>query len=163
MTIDERRGTPLTYLAVACTATLALLALASCATPTASGDSPDGSPVSSGPLPPGGGQSGDPSAPNVVSTEPAVDLHPQRWSTARPVHGRPEVLVRGTLSGGPPCAVLGRVDVDETTERVTITVWVGRRPGAACDGPQAETAFPYLTRVRLAHPVAGRVVHDGAS
>jgi hypothetical protein len=45
---------------------------------------------------------------------------------------------------------------------VTVTVWVGRRPEAACDGPQPDLGYPYVTRVRLEAPLDGRGLHDGA-
>lgn len=145
-----------------------LLALTACAqTSGGNGDqaapgAPDSGVVSSGPLPPAGASPGTPSA-NVVTPEPAVDLHPERWNRVEPVPGTPEVLVHGSLTGGPPCAVLGRVEVDESPDRVTITVWVGRRADAKCDGPQPEIGYPFVTRVTLAAPLGEREVRDGAA
>jgi hypothetical protein len=115
--------------------------------------------VSSGPQPP---VTTTPEA-NEVVPEPAVGLAAVRWDRVEPVLGAPELLVHGTLQGGPPCAVLSRVDVAETVSAVTVTVWVGRRPEAACDGPQPELGYPYVTRVRLEAPLGRREVRDGAS
>jgi hypothetical protein len=114
--------------------------------------------VSSGPQPP---VTTAPEA-NEVVPEPAVGVAAVRWNRVEPVRGSPELLVHGTLQGGPPCAVLSRVDLAETAHVVTVTVWVGRRPGAACDGPQPELGYPYVTRVRLEAPLGGREVRDGA-
>lgn len=144
-----------------------LLALAACVQ-SAGGDANQAEPgapgsgvVSSGPLPPSS-TSPEPSTPNVVSPEPAVELHRERWTSVEPVGGTREVLVHGALTGGPPCAVLGRVEVAESRDQVTITLWVGRREGAKCDGPQPEIAYPFVTRVALAAPLGEREVRDGA-
>lgn len=144
-----------------------LLALAACAQNFGSNGNqgepagPDTGVVSSGPLPSSSSTAGSPT-PNVVSPEPAVDLHRERWVSVKAVGGR-EVLVHGSLTGGPPCAVVGRVEVAESQKRVTITLWVGRRQGAPCDGPQPEVAFPFVTRVTLAAPLGEREVRDGAA
>jgi hypothetical protein len=128
------------------------------------GDVSSSGTVSSGPMPAGPtGPEGWASGWNVVSPEPAVDLRPERWSDAQPVPGEPEVLVRATLTSGPPYAVLGRVDVVETADSVTITLWVGRRENARGDGPQAALGYPLVTRVRLAAPVGTRQLRDGAA
>ena len=58
--------------------------------------------------------------------------------------------------------MLGRVDLKETADAVTVTLWVGRRPGADCSGPQAGLGFPIVTAVDLHAPLAHRAVHDGA-
>jgi hypothetical protein len=114
--------------------------------------------VSSGPQPPVSTTPG----PNEVVPEPALGLVAVRWQRAEPVRDSRELLVHGTLQGGPPCAVLSRVDLAETTTTVTVTVWVGRRPGAVCDGPQPDLGYPYVTRARLKAPLGGRELHDGA-
>jgi len=145
-----------------------LLALAACAENSggngnqAEPGAPDSGVVSSGPLTPGPPSSASPS-PNVVTPEPAVDLRRTRWTSVEPADGGREVLVHGTLTGGPPCAVVGRVDVAETPERVTITLWVGRREGADCDGPQPQVGYPFVVRVALDAPLGGRQVRDGAA
>lgn len=117
--------------------------------------------VSSGPMPPGTATPSEP-ADNEVVPEPAVNLVAVPWQRAEPGAGRAELLVHGTLRGGPPCAVVSRVDVAEAADTVTVTVWVGSRPGASCDGPQPELAYPYVTSVTLDAPLAGREVEDGA-
>ena len=117
--------------------------------------------VSSGPMSPGTTTPSDPPA-NEVVPEPAKNLVAVPWQRAEPVAGRAELLVHGTLRGGPPCAVVSRVDVAEAADAVTVTVWVGSRPGAACDGPRPELAYHYVTSVTLDAPLAGRAVEDGA-
>jgi hypothetical protein len=100
--------------------------------------------------------------PNEVVPERALGLVAVRWERAEPVRDSRELLVYGTLQGGPPCSVLSRVDVAETANTVTVTVWVGRRSGAACEGPQPDLGYPYVTRVRLKAPLDGRQLRDGA-
>jgi hypothetical protein len=136
-----------------------MLAGACAATPA----TPPSGPVSSGPLPrPDPGATLSEEA-NPVSPEPADDLHRERFAKVEPVAGRPSVRVFGTLTGGPPCAVLGRVAVEETADAVTLTVWAGRRAGSSCDPPDAQLAFPYVTTVALQAPVGDRTVRDGAA
>ena len=63
--------------------------------------------------------------------------------------------------GVAPCSVIGRVDVAETPERVTITLFGGRdpRPGrVAC----IELAVYQEVVVDLAAPVGARAIADGA-
>jgi hypothetical protein len=65
-------------------------------------------------------------------------------------------------SGIAPCSVLGRVDVSERPDRVTITLYVGREPipePVAC----IEIAAYYEVVVELSSPLAGRPVDDGAA
>ena len=68
--------------------------------------------------------------------------------------------MRGTASIA--SAVIGRADVVETANQVTITLWVGPRPDADCDGPQKMTQFPFVIDVELREPLGGRTVIDGA-
>ena len=156
----------LTTLAVLAALAVVVVAVGGCSGPRAAavpgGPATSGGDgvVSSGPMPPVS------AAPSETATEvvpePAEDLVAVRWHRAEPVGGRAELLVRGTLTGGPPCAVVSRVDVAEASTVVTVTVWVGRRPGADCSGPQVEVGFPYVTRVALAAPLGTREVRDGA-
>jgi hypothetical protein len=125
------------------------LAASSC-----SGGSPKGSPpMSSSSTPPS-------TRPNEVTPEAAVDLRKVPWTRVEP--GADALRVYATLTGGPPCAVLGRVDVKETADSVTVTLWVGKRPGADCSGPQAGLGFPMVTTVDLKAPLGQRKVRDGA-
>ena len=100
--------------------------------------------------------------PNEVIPEAAVDLRKVPWTRVEPAAGGHRLRVFATLTGGPPCSVLGRVDLKETADAVTVTLWVGRRPGADCSGPQAGLGFPIVTAVDLHAPLAHRAVHDGA-
>jgi hypothetical protein len=126
----------------------------------ASREPPSSGTMSSGPLPP---SSGGAETANVLRPEPAVGLSRHRWSRVEPVPGGSDILVYGTLSSGPPCSVLARVDVSEGEADVVLTVWTGRRRGADCRGPQQQLAYPFVTRVRLHAPLNGRRVVDGAA
>jgi hypothetical protein len=120
---------------------------------------PSSGPVSSGPISPGPPAS--PGPPLIMPT-PAENIRPVRWNRVEAVPGGNDVLVHGTMTPGPPCAVLAKIDVRETTSTVTITVWVGQQPGADCTGPQPQVAMPFVTRVRLSSPLAQRRAVDGA-
>ena len=101
--------------------------------------------------------------PNEVTPEPAVDLRPVPWARAEPIEDGRRVRLHATLTGGPPCAVLGRVDLRETADAVTATLWVGRRPDADCDGPQRQIGFPIAVTVELGAPLGRRPIRDGAA
>jgi hypothetical protein len=100
--------------------------------------------------------------PNEVTVEPAVDLHAEPWTNVESSPDSRQLRIHATLTGGPPCAVLGGVDVRETAEDVTVTLRVGRRPGADCDGPQRAIGFPIVVTVDLKEPLGRRPIHDGA-
>jgi hypothetical protein len=149
-------------------ATLTLLiAGASCAQPSAPGSSEPPPEVTSSALPerPSLGPSGIPSAmrPNVAQPDKRVtDLKPVRWSRVTPIAGR-QIEVHYTITGRGDCAALGRVDVVETATDVTVTVLVGRLPGADCSGPQPQLAASIMTVVTLAKPLGSRKATDGAA
>ena len=115
--------------------------------------------VSSGPLPP---PSSAPMGPNPVTPEPVRDARKQAFSKAGAGASDHTVRVEGLLVGGPPCNVIGRADVNETTSQVTITLWAGPRRDAPCDGPQPTIEFPFVLEVALKQPLGGRTVVDGA-
>jgi hypothetical protein len=125
-------------------------------------------------LPPAPPSAGPPSAddpeqappstrPNEVQPEAASDLRRVRWSRAEVTRDGRRLRVHTTLTGGPPCTVLGRVDTRESASTVTITLWAGRRRGEDCGGRQPQVGFPIVVTVDLAAPLAGREVRDGAA
>jgi hypothetical protein len=84
---------------------------------------------------------------------------PTPWVKATP-QGSRTLLVR-FWSGVEPCYVLDRVEVEESDERVTITLFVGSDPEAdavAC----IELAQLKAVKVSLEAPVGDRKVIDGA-
>lgn len=100
--------------------------------------------------------------PNPASPEPAVGLRRQRFARVTSDAKSRRLQIQTTFSGGPPCTVLGRVDVEETDSAVTVTLWVGRRRGARCDGPRSAVGYPVVVSVRLRTPLGERPVRDGA-
>lgn len=104
---------------------------------------------------PGGGQ------PKRVEPVPgATDLHKHAFQSSAPAGGQ-SLAVR-FWNGVEPCYVLGRVDVTETAEKVTITLWTGLGPGAAgmaC----IQMASYYEVIVPLQAPLGTRTVVDGAA
>jgi hypothetical protein len=131
----------------------------------AGGPDDSGAPPSVPPPPPPTGQPDDePLAsmrPNEVAVEPAVGLRRVPWTLVEAV-GTHRLRIHTVLEGGPPCAVLGRVDVHEDADAVRVTLWIGRRPDARCDGPQRAVGFPIAVTVDLRAPLGTRRVHDGA-
>jgi hypothetical protein len=90
----------------------------------------------------------------------ATDLRKQTFQSTAP-SGAQSLAVR-FWSGVEPCYVLGRVDVAEAADRVTITLWTGSAPGTAgmaC----IQMAGYYEVIVQLQAPLGGRAVVDGAA
>lgn len=102
-----------------------------------------------------------PAQPQRVEPVPgATDLRKQAFQSTAPA-GAQSLAVR-FWNGVEPCYVLGRVDVTETTDKVTVTLWTGTGPGAAgmaC----IQMAGYYEVIVRLQAPLGGRTVVDGAA
>jgi len=104
-----------------------------------------------------------PAGMNHATPDPAaVDLKKTRFDQATAGAGS-ELIVQYTAAGRAECAKLGRVDVVESTDAVTVTVLLGRAPGADCTGPQPMIAAIFQTTVTLKAPLGTRPVHDGAS
>ena len=106
-------------------------------------------------IPPVGNQ------PKRVEPAPgATDLRKhvfQSWAPA----GAQSLAVR-FWNGVEPCYVLGRVDVAETADRVTLTLWTGLGAGStgmAC----IQMAAYYEVIVQLQAPLGTRTVVDGAA
>jgi hypothetical protein len=126
--------------------------------PSAPGpDTPVGTTV---PPPSGGGDPSIPGSPQRVSPSPtAVDLRPQPFESARAAGST--VLVRFS-NGVAPCSVLGRVDVQEAADRVTITLYVGREPTPEPVACIALAAY-YEVVVDMSSPLGDRTIVDGAA
>jgi hypothetical protein len=104
---------------------------------------------------PGGGQ-----PKRVQPVAGATDLRKQPFQSAAPA-GAQALAVR-FWSGVEPCYVLGRVDVTETADKVTVTLWTGSGPGTAgmaC----IQMAGYFEVIVQLQAPLGGRPVVDGAA
>ena len=145
---------------------LAVSALAACgdgepaggASPSAppASDSPTSSPPGSAPgtAPPDGGGL-------LVSPRPGMaDANPVGWDTYA-VSDDERTLTFTFYSGVEPCYVLDRVEVDETDELVTVTLFVGSDP-AAGDVACIEIAQLMKVEVQLDAPLGDRDVADGA-
>ena len=92
----------------------------------------------------------------------AVDLQPVRWDRATAGAGR-DLDIHYTITGRAECHTLGRVDVAETAQSVTVTLRIGRLPTANCGGPQPMIAMTGVTTVTLGAPLGTRAVRDGAA
>ena len=114
------------------------------------------------------GCGGDPAAPDQTYVEVAPrpiagQAAPRPWDEAVPSADGTQVSVRW-WSGVEPCTVLADVQVEETPERVVITVFEGpdqapdAEPVACIDIAQAKQ-----TTVQLAAPLADRPVVDGST
>lgn len=109
--------------------------------------------VPAGP-PPGGD-------PQRVSVTPgATSLQKRVFETAFS-SGASSVAVRW-WDGVEPCAVLGRVDVAESADKVTVTLWTGIGPGAERMSCIAMAVYKE-TIVPLSAPLGSRTIVDGAA
>jgi hypothetical protein len=138
-----------------------LLTAMACGTPSQGSGGDRGDEISSSVTP---RPTGLPSAmrPNQVQPDSrAVDLRPVRWNRVDPA-GR-QLTVHFTTTGRGGCRVLGRVDLVETAQTVTVTLLVGRLPNADCGGAQPQLAAPTTTVVTLGQPLGRRPVRDGAA
>ena len=68
------------------------------------------------------------------------------------------LVVQYTAGGLANCSKLGRVDVTETDQAVTVKVMLGQAPGADCTGPQPMIAATFQTVVELKAPLGARKV-----
>jgi hypothetical protein len=142
---------------------VALLFMAAACGETPSGSSAQpqqpvsGPPSSGGPASPG--QPGaTPSA--VTPVGDTLEPHKVQWLSAEPT-GDGTALVITWWSGVEPCTVLDRVDVAESADQVTVTLWEGRdrrHPDAMC----IAIAVKKQTTVKLSAPLGHRKVVDGA-
>jgi hypothetical protein len=89
----------------------------------------------------------------------ATNLHTHAFELAA-ASGPQSLLVR-FWDGIEPCSVLGRVDLVEAADKVTVTLWTGVGPGAANLSCVA-IAQQKETLVALAAPLGARSVVDGA-
>ena len=78
----------------------------------------------------------------------------------RVVRAAGTALVVEVQVGGRPCDAVTDVEVDESSERVRLTVWAGPVAGAECTGQPALLGTARV-RVRLAEPVGERDVIQG--
>ena len=111
-------------------------------------------PTTTLPGPPPGGN------PQRVQVTPgATSLQKRTFESASPA-GASSVAVRW-WDGVEPCTVLGRVDVSEAADKVTITIWTGIGPGAEQMACVAMAVYKE-TIVSLSAPLGGRTIVDGA-
>jgi hypothetical protein len=139
---------------LAMVATVALLA--GCAERASVGANPGpDSPVTGSPAP--GPTVPAPTALEVTPRSGLLKPRPHMWQRAKPVGPR---TVRVEFYGGvEECEGLARVETDYGPEDVTITLFVGRVPGAeVC----IEIAVLKAVTVELDEPLRGRDIVDGA-
>lgn len=99
--------------------------------------------------------------PALTSPRPGmVDVKPIGWETAERV-GDGTTLLVSYWSGVEPCAVLDRVEVEETPDSVTVTLFQGADPRARTQ-VCIEIAEYRAVEVDLAAPLGDRPVVDGA-
>jgi hypothetical protein len=138
---------------------VAALAAVACATTSPSVAGGPDRPVSTS-LPPT--PSGPPITlkPKIVTAQPGLrNVVPLQWLQAMPSPDGRTLIV--SFWGG-PCMGVDHVDVDETPDTVTVSVYQGTPPslaGSACP----EIAMLMAVRVPLASPLGGRPVVDGNS
>jgi hypothetical protein len=99
---------------------------------------------------------------HAVPDPSVVDLRKTRFDRVTAGTGN-DLVVQYTAGGKADCAKLGRIDVAETDDAVTVTVQLGRLPAAQCGGAQPMIAASFETTVTLKAPLGSRQVRDGAS
>lgn len=110
--------------------------------------------------PPGVSQPSD-DQPELVTPRPGMaDVRPRPFEDVR-VLGDGATLRVTYWSGVEPCYVLDHVEVEETDERVTVTLHEGHDPAQA-DTACIEIAVQKTVDVRLERPLGDREVVDGA-
>ena len=134
-------------------ASVLLLALASCARPTPVTPGGPDPPVISTPRTPVPG----PTALRVSPRPGLVDVRPHPWERAERVG--PARLRLEFYGGVEECEGLNRVEVEESKDAVTVTLFVGRVPSAeVC----IEIAVLKSVTVLVDGPISGREIVDGA-
>ncbi len=134
---------------------LVALALVGCAergAPRAAPDQPTGTIVDpSEPIP-------SPSPRIVPPREGLVNLHPQPWDDAKPLDDR--TLLVTFYGGVEACYGVDRVEVEESDDAVTITLFTGTVPG---DQVCIELAEFQGVEVTLDEALGDREIVDGAA
>lgn len=105
----------------------------------------------------------EPTGPGYTLVEPRpgmAGVHPIGFERARPL-GDGSTLRVIFWGGVEPCSVLDSVEVEETDERVTITLYEGYDPDAG-DVACVEIALKKAVDVTLSRPLGGRTLIDGA-
>jgi hypothetical protein len=109
-------------------------------------------------VPPGA----EPPQPVLVAPRAGLaGLRPHPFEEATPIGDGRTLRVR-FWGGVAPCFVLGRAELLERADAVTVTLFAGSdpaRPDAVC----IELAVLMATDVRLSAPLGGRLVRDGAA
>lgn len=120
---------------------------------------PDDTPIS--PDEPVTGPTDEPGPEPATPVPDAVDPRPVS-AAGYEVTGDGSVLRIHWWAGIPPCTVLDRIDVTETDDAVTVTVWLGSDP-AEPDAYCIEIAKRWWAEVTLERPLGTRPVIDGPS
>ncbi len=111
---------------------------------------------------PGGEAPGPPAPEQATKVEPReglVDTRSIPWASVVPVDGDQTMLEVAWWSGNQACNGLDRIDVEETDEVVTITVFAGRDPdNEIC----TEEALLVSSVVELSTELGPRSIADGA-
>ena len=139
---------------------VALSTFSACGSPTSSGSSPAASApdtsVSSDNMTADPGHDPRGKAEERKPEDGLVDPYPVNWDKSRR-HGRRVTLFY--YSGVKDCYGLHHVDVVETSRKVTVTLYDGRRPEAEMC---IELAVRVRTTVTLDRPLGDRTLVDGA-
>jgi hypothetical protein len=135
---------------------LAAVVAAACASPVAAGGGSDGS--TSTTIPPGSSSPSKP-RPKIVSPTPGLqNVLATSWIKAVP---SADGMTLTVWFWGSPCLGVDHVDVNETPDRVALTLYQGTPPsmiGMAC----IEIAMLAAVRVDLSSPLGDRTVVDGS-
>lgn len=143
---------------------VATCALAACGSP-GRGVAPGGAPATSPDVTVSAtsASGSGPAGPRYALVEPRpgmAGVHPIGFERVRPLSGGTTLRVI-FWSGVEPCSVLDSVEVEESDEEVTITLYEGHDPNAT-DVACIEIAMKKAVDVELSRPLGDRAVVDGA-
>ncbi|WP_305705257.1 hypothetical protein [Nocardioides sp.] len=121
-------------------------------------DAPPAAPTS----PPVPTDEAEPPAPELEPVDPVEGRRERQvgWKLVGPAPG--PIMVVEVQAGGAPCDAITGLDVTETPDVITLIVWAGREPGAACAG-QPAVLGTFHVRVPLEEPFGDRRVEQGGS
>ena len=95
----------------------------------------------------------------VIAVADVPDPQPVAIECWEPI-GRRRILLGFTLPGGPGCHGLTRVELDESADRVAVTLLVGRdTPVIGACGPEPHQV---VTEVDLQMSIGDRIILDGS-
>jgi hypothetical protein len=105
-----------------------------------------------------------PAPPSLVPVAPVPGTRERsvRWTLAGSADGGGTLLLDVAV-GGPPCDAVTAVDVMESAERVTVSVYAGATATASCAAGVRALVGTFRVPAHLSRPLGSRTLVDGAA